>query len=58
MKTHQHAGAMVGLSTVKSLESNNAFVTFERKEDADTAQDSMDGQTIFGQQLKVSVLVK
>ena len=31
-----------------------AFVTFERKEDADTAQDSMDGQTIFGQQLKVS----
>ena len=31
-----------------------AFVTFERKEDADTAQDSMDGQTIFGQQLKVN----
>ena len=33
-----------------------AFVTFDRKEDADTAQDAMDGQTILGQQIKVSVL--
>lgn len=31
-----------------------AFVTFDRKEDADTAQDAMDGQTILGQQIKVN----
>ena len=31
-----------------------AFVTYERKEDADSAQQGLDGQTVFGQQLKVN----
>ena len=30
-----------------------AFVTFDRKEDAETATMSMDGQTLGGQQIKV-----
>ena len=31
-----------------------AFVTFDRKKDADTAMDAMGGQTILGQQIKVN----
>jgi len=31
-----------------------AFVTFDKKEDADSAQQGLDGQTVFGQQLKVN----
>ena len=31
-----------------------AFVTYDRKEDADTATDAMDGQTILGQKIKVN----
>ena len=33
-----------------------AFVTFDRKEDAETATMGMDGQTLAGQQIKVIVL--
>ena len=31
-----------------------AFVTYDRKEDADTATDALDGQTILGQKVKVN----
>jgi RNA recognition motif-containing protein len=33
-----------------------AFVTFDRKEDAETATMAMDGQTLAGQQIKVKYL--
>ena len=34
-----------------------AFVTFDRKENAETATMAMDGQTLGGQQIKVSLFV-
>ena len=41
------------VSDVYNTGKGYAFVTFDRKEDADTAMDAMDGQTILGQQIKV-----
>ena len=34
-----------------------AFVTFDKKEDADSAQQCLDGQTVFGQQLKAGAYI-
>ena len=34
-----------------------AFVTFDKKEDADSAQQGLDGQTVFGQQLKAGAYI-
>ena len=44
------------VSDVYNTGKGYAFVTFDRKEDADTAMDAMDGQTILGQQIKVNIL--
>jgi len=44
------------VSDVYNTGKGYAFVTFDRKEDADTAMDAMDGQTILGQQIKVKIL--
>ena len=46
------------VSDVYNTGKGYAFVTFDRKEDADTAMDAMDGQTILGQQIKVKILFK
>lgn len=42
------------VSDVYNTGKGYAFVTYDRKEDADTAMDAMDGQTILGQQIKVN----